>query len=193
MAEKGTEPGQEGGVRPPHGAQQDGCRSFEPIAEKRGGRQALSSQYGWLRLNRAGNFASGTHAAGLFASGSLNVGGLNGSANPGTNNAVVAGSLGVGVFAPDDRLHVDGRIRAGALTLGPWPPNPSNYVFLGSNLLDQTNAGNYGLLFGTGGEAGATLAHLHRSRLIAPAQAAAVRTRPKRSPATKPPTAAWTR
>jgi hypothetical protein len=122
-----------------------------------GGRQALSTSDGWLWLNQAGQFANGARTPGLFAQGSLNVGGLNGWGDPGGNNAVVAGSIGVGVFAPADRLHVDGRVRAGTLTVGPWPANPGSYAFIGSNLLDQGNGANYALLVGTGAESGMTM------------------------------------
>jgi hypothetical protein len=121
-----------------------------------GGRLAISSD-NFLRLNNTNQFPGGTLTPGLFGSGSLNVGGLSNSQTPGPGNAVISGVLGVGVFAPADRLHVDGRIRAGALTIGPWPANPGGYVFVGSNLLDQANAGNYGLLLGTGSEPGVTL------------------------------------
>lgn len=67
-----------------------------------------------------------------------------------------AGNVGIGTTTPDDRLDVDGRVRAGALTIGPWPANPANYAFIGSNLQDQTQAGNYALLVGTGAEVGTT-------------------------------------
>jgi hypothetical protein len=120
------------------------------------GRQALIADASWLRLNQAGHYASGTLTPGLFAPMSLNVGGLNNWSNPGNTNAVIAGSLGVAVFAPADRLHVDGRIRAGAMTMGPWPANPGNYAFVGSNLLDQSDQKNYALLVGTEAEPGVT-------------------------------------
>ena len=67
-----------------------------------------------------------------------------------------SGNVGIGVTAPADRLDVDGRIRAGALTMGPWPANPANYAFIGSSLQNQSNAGDYALLVGTGAEVGAT-------------------------------------
>jgi hypothetical protein len=121
-----------------------------------GGRLAISAD-NTLRLNHTNQFAAGTVTPGLFGSGSLNVGGMSNNQTPGAGNAVISGALGVGVFAPADKLHVEGRIRAGALTIGPWPAGPSGYVFIGSNLLDQGNAANYGLLFGTGAEPGATL------------------------------------
>jgi len=44
------------------------------------------------------------------------------------------------------RLEVDGRIRAGQLTIGAWPASPSDYVYFGSSALDQTQSGNYALL-----------------------------------------------
>jgi hypothetical protein len=76
----------------------------------------------------------------------------------------VSGNVGIGTTTPDDRLDVDGRVRAGALSMGPWPANPANYAFIGSNLQDQTKDGNYALLVGTGAEVGAT--YLNASRLI---------------------------
>ena len=44
------------------------------------------------------------------------------------------------------RLEVDGRIRSGQLAIGAWPANPSQFVYFGSNNLDQTQPGNYALL-----------------------------------------------
>ena len=88
---------------------------------------------------------------------------LNGSASIGLRIAnaqhvtvTTQGNVGIGTTTPDDRLDVDGRVRAGALTIGPWPANPANYAFIGSNLQDQTQAGNYALLVGTGAEVGTT-------------------------------------
>lgn len=66
------------------------------------------------------------------------------------------GNIGIGTTTPDDRLDVEGRIRAGALSMGPWPANPANYAFIGSNLQNQNSAGNYALLVGTGAEVGTT-------------------------------------
>ena len=66
------------------------------------------------------------------------------------------GNVGIGTVAPADKLEVGGRVRAGALSIGPWPANPGGYGFIGSNLLDQANPANYALLQGTGGEPGVT-------------------------------------
>lgn len=66
------------------------------------------------------------------------------------------GNVGIGSVAPADKLEVAGRVRAGAMTIGPWPANAPGYAFVGSNLLDQSNAGNYALLQGTGAEPGVT-------------------------------------
>lgn len=54
------------------------------------------------------------------------------------------------------RVEIDGRMRAGALVVGPWPANPAQYVFVGSNTLDQTQPGNYALLQGTANDNGTT-------------------------------------
>jgi hypothetical protein len=67
-----------------------------------------------------------------------------------------AGRVGIGVSNPSESLEVSSRIKAGALTVGPWPPN-SAYVFFGTHALDQTQPGNYALLQGTtGGDVGTT-------------------------------------
>jgi hypothetical protein len=66
------------------------------------------------------------------------------------------GNVGIGSVSPAERLEVDGRVRAGTLSIGPWPANPTRYAFVGSNLIDQTSPGNYALLQGTGGEPGVT-------------------------------------
>lgn len=65
------------------------------------------------------------------------------------------GNVGVGTTKPADKLTVEGRVRAGALSIGPWPAN-AGYVFLGSNLLNQADAGNYALLQGATSEPGVT-------------------------------------
>jgi hypothetical protein len=71
------------------------------------GKHALRGSDNWLRLNQDGAFTAGVHTPGVFAPVSLNVGGLGGWGNPGSGNAWVAGSLGVGT-APEARLHVAG-------------------------------------------------------------------------------------
>ena len=58
---------------------------------------------------------------------------------------ITSGNVGVGTTAPVEPLDVAGRIRSGALTIGPWPAS-GNYVFFGTNTLDQAQAGNYALL-----------------------------------------------
>jgi len=65
------------------------------------------------------------------------------------------GNVGIGTTTPGEPLEVNGRIKSGALTVGPWPANP-NYVFFGTNALDQASAGNYALLQGVVAEKGAT-------------------------------------
>src|SRR5215510_301557 len=78
-----------------------------------------------------------------------------------TNNAAVGGTLtvgsniGIGTQSPVEALDVNGRIKSGALTMGPWPANPS-YMFLGTNVLNQADPGNYALLQGAAGSPGVT-------------------------------------
>lgn len=55
------------------------------------------------------------------------------------------GNVGIGIAEPQHRLEVDGTIKAGELTIGPWPRN-ADYVFFGSDELDQYQDGNYALL-----------------------------------------------
>ena len=61
------------------------------------------------------------------------------------------GRVGIGTAAPVERLDVDGRIKAGRLTMGDWPPNASNYAFVGTNALNQVDFRNYALLQGSSG------------------------------------------
>jgi hypothetical protein len=61
------------------------------------------------------------------------------------NSYFTGGNVGIGVMNPEELLHVNGRVRAGALTVGSWPADPG-YVFFGTMSLDQANAGNYALL-----------------------------------------------
>jgi hypothetical protein len=67
-----------------------------------------------------------------------------------TGNALFGSSVGIGTPTPGEALEVNGRIKAGALTIGPWPVN-ANYAFFGANALDHTNGGNYALLQSGGG------------------------------------------
>ncbi|MEZ4731288.1 MAG: tail fiber domain-containing protein [Caldilineaceae bacterium] len=59
---------------------------------------------------------------------------------------IIAGTLSVGTTGADEQLEVAGRVKSGALTVGPWPANPNAYVFFGANTLNQAEAGNYALL-----------------------------------------------
>ena len=60
------------------------------------------------------------------------------------------GNIGIGTTGPSELLEVNGRIKAGALSIGPWPAN-GQYVFFGANTLDQSQGGNYALLQSAGG------------------------------------------
>jgi hypothetical protein len=62
------------------------------------------------------------------------------------SNLQVEGNVGIGTTSPAESLEVNGRIKSGALTIGPWPANPNRYTFFGTNALNQADAGNYALL-----------------------------------------------
>ena len=66
------------------------------------------------------------------------------------------GAVGIGTTAPADALDVKGRVRAGSMSIGPWPANPDGYVFVGSNTLNQATGTNYALLQGIGDGPGRT-------------------------------------
>lgn len=66
-----------------------------------------------------------------------------------------SGNVGVGTVEPKEKLEVAGRVRAGTMSIGPWPANPS-YGFVGVSTLDQAQQGNYALLQGTVANAGVT-------------------------------------
>lgn len=80
------------------------------------------------------------------------------SGTPRTTLMVITGggNVGIGTQSPAESLEANGRIKSGLLTVGPWPANPGSYVFVGTNALDQTNAGNYALLQGSVAEKGQT-------------------------------------
>ena len=59
--------------------------------------------------------------------------------------------VGIGTANPAEALDVNGRVKSGALSMGPWPANASNFVFWGTNALDQSSSENYALLQGTTG------------------------------------------
>lgn len=69
----------------------------------------------------------------------------------GSGDLYVRGSMGINTTGPTESLDVNGRMKAGGLTIGPWPANPANYVFFGTNVLNQASAGNYALLQDTSG------------------------------------------
>ena len=70
------------------------------------------------------------------------------------------GQVGIGTVAPVEALDVAGRIKAGPLTIGPWPANPASpgqFGFFGASTLDHAQPGNYALLQeATGAGAGRT-------------------------------------
>jgi hypothetical protein len=69
-----------------------------------------------------------------------------------------AGKVGVGVAggAATERLEVNGRVKAGALTMGAWPANEGGYAFIGLNTLNQSDAANYSFLVESGAAPGRT-------------------------------------
>jgi hypothetical protein len=71
-----------------------------------------------------------------------------GTANENTDHIAFmpSGNVGIGLNNPGEKLEVKGgRIKADALTTGSWPVD-AQYVFWGTNALDQASAGNYALL-----------------------------------------------
>jgi hypothetical protein len=62
------------------------------------------------------------------------------------------GRIGIGIVGAAEPLEVNGRIKAGALMIGPWAPNPGAYVFVGTSGLDQSAARNYALLQSSAGD-----------------------------------------
>jgi hypothetical protein len=61
------------------------------------------------------------------------------------------GRVGIGTTAPGEGLEVSGRIKAGHLTVGDWPPSPDHFVYFGTAALDQNDNRNYALLQDSGG------------------------------------------
>ncbi|MGE3510614.1 MAG: hypothetical protein AB7N65_17210 [Vicinamibacterales bacterium] len=61
---------------------------------------------------------------------------------------LVASTLKVGAGTPVESVDTLGRVRAGGLSMGPWPAN-GTYGFVGVNTLNQADGGNYALLQGT--------------------------------------------
>jgi len=77
---------------------------------------------------------------------------LTGGAAPTEKMRILAdGNVGIGTATPGEPLEVNGRVKAGPLSIGPWPANPNNFMFVGTNALDQTAGGNYALLQGSAG------------------------------------------
>jgi hypothetical protein len=67
-----------------------------------------------------------------------------------------AGKVGVGVATATERLEVNGRVKAGALTMGAWPADEGGYAFIGVNTLNQGDAANYSFLVESGAAPGRT-------------------------------------
>ncbi len=65
------------------------------------------------------------------------------------------GNVGIGTIEPKDKLEVAGRVRAGVMSVGPFPADP-RYGFVGVSTLDQTLPGNYALAQGSAVDAGVT-------------------------------------
>jgi hypothetical protein len=61
------------------------------------------------------------------------------------------GRVGIGAAEPGERLEVSGRIKAGHLTVGDWPPSPDHFVYFGNGALDQNDGRNYALAQDSGG------------------------------------------
>jgi hypothetical protein len=55
------------------------------------------------------------------------------------------GRVGIGTAEPGERLEVSGRIKAGHLSVGDWPPSPDHFVYFGTGALDQNDNRNYAL------------------------------------------------
>ena len=66
------------------------------------------------------------------------------------------GQVGIGTVAPGEQLEVAVRAKAGPLTIGAWPANPTGYAFVGASALNQADMANYALLQGATSEAGRT-------------------------------------
>ncbi len=66
-----------------------------------------------------------------------------------------SGAVGIKNTSPAEVLDVNGRVKAGNLTIGPWPAD-SSYGFLGTNTLNQADGGNYALLQGAAASSGVT-------------------------------------
>lgn len=66
-----------------------------------------------------------------------------------------SGNVGVGTVEPKEKLEVAGRVRAGIMSMGPWP-HDGRYGFVGVNTLDQAQVINYALLQGSAAEPGVT-------------------------------------
>ncbi len=71
------------------------------------------------------------------------------------------GQVGIGVGEPGEQLEVRGRIKAGHLTVGDWPPSPDNFVYFGNGAIDQNDHRNYALAQDSGGTT-----HLNSPRTI---------------------------
>jgi Chaperone of endosialidase len=116
-------------------------------------------------LTLPGNPTAALHAAtkqyiGDTMSGALSITaggtGLNVTNNASVGgNIAVGGNIGVGTTQPAEPLDVNGRVKSGSLSVGPWPTN-SNYMMFGVNTLNQSAHMNYALLQGATSEPGRT-------------------------------------
>ncbi len=101
-----------------------------------------------LRLQQAGqeptDLFSGANQAGLWSYGNKAL--LFGTNKTERLRITSDGNVGIGTTTPATKLDVNGNVKSGALTIGPWPASSSAYVFFGTNTLNQSNHDNYALL-----------------------------------------------
>ena len=132
------------------------------------GKHALRGNDAWLRLNQDLAFSAGVHTPGVFAPVSLNVGGVNGWANPGGNNAWIAGSLSIGSPQPQlghpfhvktawslvglDTLALNQHAGVRLMENGAFKWHIWNNGSAGGNVLSINSASGQGMWISQGGE-----------------------------------------